>query len=179
MTLRRQKALPVTRRAVRAACLVVSMAALSISAVCQMDVKHSWSNPVPSNGREDLAPSSSERASGEGTLEPTKGAAAGSRPSAFLFSRKFLVPTFVTLQALDAGATMKGFSAPGWHESNPLVPHSTAGQAAYFGLTGAGVVLGTDFLERKGHRKLATIGRLIGIAVEGYASGSSLRGLQR
>ena len=65
--------------------------------------------------------------------------------------RKFAVPTFITLQALDAGATEYGFHQRDWVEHNPLIPHSTAGRMTYFGLTGAGVVLGSIYLERKGH----------------------------
>lgn len=164
------KALPIARRrAVRAAGHIwVVVAALSIFGVAQTSAERSIGLGGPVN---------SVQPPNHLALEPSRGAVHGwSRPGTF---RKFAVPTFVALQALDAGATEYGFHQRNWVEHNPLIPHSTAGRMTYFGLTGAGVVLGSAWLEHRGHGRLSKVLLVGAIAVEGYAASHSLAGLQR
>jgi hypothetical protein len=164
MTLRRRKALPVTRRALRAALWVV-VAALSIS--------------QSAHAQEHCAARTEVGAIGWVAPPPAGVLPHSQSPGSFFLSRRFLIPTYITLQALDYSETQYGFTHEDWHEKNPLVPHSSAGRAVYFGLTAAGVIGGSAYLEHKGHRAWARALLVGGIAVEGYAAVSSLRGLQR
>ncbi len=70
-------------------------------------------------------------------------------------SNCFLLPSYLALTAADAWATQRDQTMR-WHiERNPLVPHTTAGRAAYFTGTAAAVVGVSHLLDRKGHRRWA------------------------
>jgi hypothetical protein len=70
-------------------------------------------------------------------------------------SSRFLLPSYLLLTGADAWATERDQTQRYHYERNPLIPHTTAGRAAYFTGTAAAVIGTSYLLDRHGHRRWA------------------------